>query len=157
MCLLLNEAKKNDPYISCFRRTDSLNQGWIVRCRLAWEKKIDPNGVRILARRSSRGHVTNWAVQHLSKRCAFFDDNPGVANETTLLATQKQAFSEQVWVQLWLLFAVAERNHAVPGYKRLLCKTHTTVCAEHNSWLNAAESDSVLWFEYFIKSDTWFD
>lgn len=157
MCLLLNEAKKTIPASAVFgepirwTRVESFDAGWLEK------KKVDPNGVRILARRSLRGHVTNWAVWHLGKRCAFFDDNPGVANETTLLATQKQAFSEQVWVQLWLLFAVAERNHAVPGYKRLLCKTHTTVCAEHKSWLNAAESDSVLWFEYFIKSDTWFD
>lgn len=85
-----------------------------------------------------------------------FDDNPGVANETTLLATQKQAFSEQVWVQLWLLFAVAERNHAVPGYKRLLCKTHTTVCAAQKltqcswKWFR-----SLIWIFYKIRHLIW--
>lgn len=69
---------------------------------------------------------------------------------------QKQAFSEQVWVQLWLLFAVAERNHAVPGYKRLLCKTHTTVCAAQKltqcswKWFR-----SLIWIFYKIRHLIW--
>lgn len=69
---------------------------------------------------------------------------------------QKQAFSEQVWVQLRLLFAVAERNHAVPGYKRLLCKTHTTVCAAQKltqcswKWFR-----SLIWIFYKIRHLIW--
>lgn len=156
MCLLLNEAKKNDPDISCFRRTDSLNQGWIVRCGLAWEKKLTLTGFESL--RDDCREVTLPTEP-------FNTSASGARFSTTTLASRMKQLS-------WLLrskrfrskyecncgFCLQSRSEttrcpAIKGYYAKL----TPPCVQHKSWLNAAESDSVLWFEYFIKSDTWFD
>lgn len=154
MCLLQKlNGEKTSPTSAVFgeairgTRVESLDVGWL-------EKKVDPIWIRILARRSSRGHVTNWAVWHFARRCVFWWQPCDNHVQNASLGYRSETF-EQVWVQLAFVCS-REAKPRGPAIKDYYAKN-----SHHRRMLTQC---SWKWFRsrtdlnsYFIKSDTWFD